>query len=79
MSIKARLSFACMKIQRGADNLHDVILEGTPDEGKLLRTEKMKSSKDFEIYRWRMHFQIDNKGAMCLHKGFLGQHFQNTI
>ena len=40
MSIKARLSFACMKIQRGADNLHDVILEGTPDEGKLLRTEK---------------------------------------
>ena len=55
MSIKAGLSFACIKIQRGADNLHDVILEGTPDEGKLLEPKK-KSSKDFGIYQWRTHF-----------------------
>ena len=79
MSIKARLSFACMKIQRGADNLHDVILEGTPDEGKLLRTEKRNRPRILRLIDGGCIFQIDNKGAMCLHKGFLGQHFQNTI
>ena len=79
MSIKARLSFACMKIQRGAYNLHDVILEGTPDEGKLLRTEKRNRPRILGFIDGGCIFQIDNKGAMCLHKGFLGQHFQNTI
>ena len=65
MSIKAGLSFACIKIQRGADNLHDVILEGTPNEGKLLRTEKRNRPRILGFIDGGRIFQIDNKGAMC--------------
>ena len=46
---------------------------------RLAGTEKRNRPRILRFIDGGCIFQIDNKGAMCLHKGFLGQHFQNTI